>query len=128
MPIGGFPSTRREQAVYMQRFPKPKPKPKKVPRKAGETVEQWLERQWREYSAAQIGAINEQKRLAQAEIERQYQARIARGQALAQAIQGMGFDKAIQGVYSNAGNDLAGLASGFSGQTRDIRPTSSALS
>lgn len=94
--------------------------PKKTARRAGETVEQWLERQWREYSASQTNAINEQRRLYEEELNRQYQARIARGQALAQAIQSMGFDKAIQGAYSNAGHDLAGLASGFAGSTREI--------
>lgn len=56
----------------------------------------------------------EAKARAQAETQRQLQA----GGALAAALEGLGLTGAIRSVFQNAANAQAGLAQGFSGQTR----------
>lgn len=67
-----------------------------------------------------IANAKEQQRIQIEEMERAYRERVARAQALAAAIQAQNFPGRIQGVYGAAGADIAGLAQGFAGGTREL--------
>ena len=121
--VGGRPMSRGFSAPG-QKAPKKttgkKTTGSKTPPRTALTMEQWAEQQAERRISAEVAAIEEQRRIFEQERMANYQRKLEQAKALAQVIQGMGFDKAIQGVYSGAGSDLAGLASGFAGQTRDI--------
>ena len=57
---------------------------------------------------------------ARREAERTAQSEIARAQALSQALVSLGIPAQIQGIYSNAGANIAGLAQGFSGDVQAL--------
>lgn len=67
---------------------------------------------------AMIQQVREQQAQARAQAERDAQEARAKGQALAEGLKALGLTGAIQSVFQNAANAQAGLAQGFSGQTR----------
>ena len=122
VPYGAF---RPENSLYGDWRPgkkrvKPKPKPKPGRRPPGMTIDQWAEQQATKYVDAQVASIEAQRQAYLDELQRNAQMRIDAGARLAEAMRSMGFDTRIQGVYQNAANDVAGMAQGFAGDTRNI--------
>jgi hypothetical protein len=83
------------------------------------SAEQWAREQAERYIAAQVAAIEDQRRMYLEEIQKQSQLEADRGMALAQALQQMNIPGRISEVYGNASADIGGLAQAFSGTLRD---------
>jgi hypothetical protein len=86
----------------------------------GFNIGKWAQGQADKYIAAQIAAIQQSQKLYTDELNKAAQERVKQGQALASWMQGMNFPSRVQGVYQTAGSDIAGYASGFGGEMRDI--------
>jgi len=84
------------------------------------TDEEWARKQAEEYIAAQVAAVEEQRRLYMEELQRQAALQAERGRALGQYLQQQNFPGMIQDIYSNAAKDIAGFAGGFAGDVRNI--------
>lgn len=97
-----------------------KKKKKRPPRKPGLTLEQWATQQVEKLLGAQIKGIESQRGIYLDELRKESELEMQRGQALAQALQQMNMPANIQTIFGNAGHDIAGLAQGFSGQTKNI--------
>jgi hypothetical protein len=90
------------------------------PRPPIQSAEDWANALAEKRVQAEIDAIRAQQSAYEGEMQANYQRRLQQAKGLSEYIAAQGFDKRIQGIYSAAGSDLAGLASGFAGDTRDI--------
>ena len=110
--------------VWIQKIPKPSKaggsRPRTTPPKSAQTMEEWATAQAEKRVQAEVDAIRAQQGIYEKEMQDNAQRQIDQAKSLAAYIQSQGFDKRIQGIYSAAGSDLAGIASGFAGDTRDI--------
>lgn len=86
----------------------------------GLSVEEWARREAEKYIAAQRQAIEEQRRLYLEEQQRQAAIVAERGRALGEFLASQNYGAQIQNIFSNAGQDIAGFAQGFAGNTRSI--------
>lgn len=120
--------------VWIQRVGKPKTNPKagpsapprRPPPPPAPTVDQWAERESNRIVEQQLAAIRNQENAWRSGLQEEAQRRAQQAQAFAQMVQGMGLDKNIQGIFSNAGKDVAGFGQGFSGQVRETADASAA--
>ena len=83
------------------------------------TIDQWAEQEANRIVEQQLAAIKAQEDAWRTGLQEEAQRRAQQAQAFAQMVQGMGLDKQIQGIFSNAGHDVAGFGAGFSGQVRE---------
>lgn len=94
------------------------PKPGKPPKT--QTTEQWAESESTKIINAQLAAIEEQQKAWREQLETRARQQTEQAQRFAEMVKGMGIDKQIQGIFSNAGHDVAGYGAGFSGEMREL--------
>ena len=114
-----------QEWIWIQRMGKPKTnptarKPVAQPRRPVATVDQWAEKESSRIVESQLAAIRGQENAWRSGLQEEAKRRAEQAQRFAQMVQGMGLDAKIQGIFSNAGHDVAGFGQGFAGQTREI--------
>jgi hypothetical protein len=117
-----------QEWIWIQRTGKPKPtvKPQPPRRTTTVTTDQWAEKESNRIVEAQLAAIRDRENAWRTGLQEEAARRAQQAQKFAQMVQGMGLDKQIQGIFSNAGHDVAGFGSGFAGQTRQIADAAAA--
>lgn len=106
-------------------------KPAAPPQRPGSTqktttIDQWAEAEANRIVEQQLAAIQSQEDAWRTGLQEEAKRRAQQAQAFAQMVQGMGLDKQIQGIFSNAGHDVAGFGAGFSGQVRETADAAAA--
>lgn len=105
-------------------LPKKKKKPPRVPPRTPPTkpmsIEEWATQQAEKRVNAEVEAIRAQQAIFEQERQAAMQRQIEQAQRMAAYIQAQGFDKQISDLYRSAGSDVAGMAQGFAGDTRQI--------
>jgi hypothetical protein len=116
--------------VYIQQKGKPASKPTApkptAPRKPVQTTQDWADAQADRIVNANLAAIQAREDAWRTGLQEEAKRRAEQAQRFAQMVQGMGIDKTIQGVFSNAGHDVAGYGAGFSGEMRQQADASAA--
>lgn len=98
---------------------KPKPKPKAPPKRA-QSLDDWSNQQAQRIVDAQVAAIKEQQQQYYSQLQDQARVRAEQARNFAQMVSNMHIDKNISDTYRAVGGDLAGMAQGFAGGTRDV--------
>ena len=73
-------------------------------------MEEWATAQAEKRVNAEVEAIRGQQRIYEQEMQANAQRQIEQAKQLASFMQAQGFDQKIRGIYSAAGQDIAGLA------------------
>lgn len=118
-----------QEWIWINRINKPTNTSKPPPRPAGprpQTVDQWAEKEANRIVEAQLAAIRNRENAWRTSLQEEAARRAQQAQNFAKMVQGMGLDKQIQGIFSNAGHDVAGFGSGFSGQVRQTADAAAA--
>lgn len=117
-----------QEWVFIQQRTPAKPPAKPAPPKPLPPARKTLtvEQQAQSIVDAQLAAIEEQQAAWRQGLQDEAKRRAEQAQAFARMVQGMGIDKNIQGIYSNAGQDVAGYGAGFSGGFRQQADASAA--
>lgn len=68
---------------------------------------------------AMLEEVRRQQETARAQADLEAQRELAKGQAVAYGLQQLGIAPQVQNIFNTAGQNIAGLAQGFSGVTRD---------
>jgi hypothetical protein len=97
------------------------PKKPKVPtaRPQGVSAEEWARQQAERYIQSRIDAINQDRELYLQDLRQQSDLEMERGAELARALEQLNLSGKVQGIFQNAGADIAGYAQGFSGGVRE---------
>src|SRR3990167_778953 len=112
------------QSALNQYLKKNKKKGKR--RRPGLSIEDWARREVEKLIAAQVAQIESQRKTYLDELRKESELEMERGQALSQALLALGMPAQIKGIFGNAASDIACLAQGFSGATREIASSQAA--
>src|SRR3990167_4746283 len=107
------------QSALNQYLKKNKKKGKKRRPGTSLSIEDWARREVEKLIAAKVAQIESQRKIYLDELGKRSQLEMERGQALSQALLALGMPAQIKSIFGNAASDIAGLAQGFSGATRE---------
>jgi hypothetical protein len=120
--LGGKPAGRVNRSAAVPTAPAPRPvaPPQAGQKPPGVSPEEWARQQAQRYIDSLVSGIEAQRQSYLDEVQRNAELEGQRGAALAQALQAMNIPGAVQAIYGNAGNDIAGYAQGFAGDLRGV--------